>query len=116
MIKIGTNQAYNNVEKVQEFFNWLTDKETTLEKINTKGLGLSKTNAFSIIYMLQEHLNIISDEIEKCEVCHTIGTTNDGSIEYVGEEWKESGLLRKPKDKEIGNYCEDCARNRFGFR
>ena len=52
-------QPDSDIEKVKAFYEFL--------KGDTQ--KLSKRQAFSIIYYLQEHLPLFPDNIEKCENC-----------------------------------------------
>ena len=110
------NENYKDMDKIKEWFDWLTNKETKLENISTKSPNLSKNKAFNILYALQEYLGIVSDEIEMCKDCKTLCDMASGEGDCANEEYKEFGLARKPREYEEGIYCENCLRRRFGFK
>ncbi len=82
LLKNDDNKELSDVEWMQEFFDYLQEKEK-----------LNKTKAFRIIYYLQEHLPILPDQIEKCDRC---GILYDSYSEGYHSEKK--GQF----------YCGDC--------
>lgn len=72
LLKNNDNRQCDDVEWVQEFYNFLTGHVPKTMELGHSAIKLSPTKAFSIIYYLQEHFPIIPDTIEKCSLCHTI--------------------------------------------
>ena len=104
------------MDKLREWFEWMTNKDAKLEKINIKSPRLSKSKAFNVLYSLQEFLGIVSDEVEMCKECKDLIDMAIGEGDVANEEYKQFGIARKPRPHEEGIYCEDCLRNRFGFK
>lgn len=115
--KMEGNKIFNNKEKLEKWFDWLTNKDIKLNKISgCKSPNLSRNKAFNILYTLQEYLGVISDEFEICKSCGYLGSMNDGSVDNIDrEDYQEQGFVKKPTKQEEGIYCEDCLRRKFGF-
>lgn len=112
---------YEDIDKLRKWFEWMTGDDdslvTELGEITIKSPKLSKNKAFDILYTLQEYLRVISCEFEMCRKCKFLGTMSDGSVDNIDrEEYVEQGFKRKPRKGEEGIYCEDCLRDKFGFR
>ena len=74
---------------------------------------LNMEQAWAVIYMLQEWLQILPDHYEKCSNCGYIYDTHSGGI-YAGddegdiEDNNEAGYSFTKED--IGkHFCDDCA-------
>jgi formylmethanofuran dehydrogenase subunit E len=95
LLKNNDNRTDSDIEKVREFYRFLTGEETP-EKISiVKGYKpkMSEKKAFSIIWYLQEHLSIFPDNIERCDICGELFDTNSEGI-----YWETKGK----------NYCGAC--------
>lgn len=95
LLKNNDNREDSDLEKTNEFYRFLTGEEMP-EKISmTRGHKpkMSEKKAFAIIWYLQEHLSILPDHIERCDIC--------------GELYDEysSGIHWETKGK---NYCGAC--------
>jgi hypothetical protein len=112
---IGNRAKPLTLENVQKFYEWMTskDKKPLNEKgVLTKSLGISKSKAVSIIYALQEEYGIIDDYFECCKDCKEYFDSSEEGISS-DMDLKDYGYSRNPRKHESGNYCDDCARNRF---
>ena len=95
LLKNNDKRTDSDLEKVREFYRFLTGEEMP-EKISI-GRGrapkMSEKKAFSIIWYLQEHLSIFPDTIEICSVCGELFDTNSEGI-----YWETKGK----------HYCGGC--------
>lgn len=101
-----------NLELVTEFFEFLQGNKAYPDGIILKSRPrLSKNQAFSVIYVLQERMGLIPDKFELCDQCHEIFDANYG-ICHVDDkeqlkEMREIGYRVTAKD--IGKmFCDDC--------
>ena len=82
LLKNNDNRTDSDIEKVREFYRFLTGDDMP-DKISI-GKGhvpkMSEKKAFSIIWYLQEHLSIFPDTIERCSVCGELFDTNSEGI------------------------------------
>ncbi len=80
------------LERIEEFYGFLQGNE--VEGITANPMPhLTDKEAFSVIYFLQEQLEVLPDEIDQCLECHAlIDTYSDGH--YV---------------EDVGHYCDGCA-------
>jgi len=100
------------LEQVSDFYEFLQGKhmpkELTLENISE----LTQQEAFSVIYYMQEIMEILPDKFEKCIVCGNIydsyeeGTYIDENSYFEDMDGNEISLEFK-----YGNYCEQCKPN-----
>ena len=72
LIKNNDDRTDSDIEKVREFYNFLIE-----DKGNFK---LSNTEAFAIIYYLQENLPVFPDSIEMCNSCEELFESPDNGI------------------------------------
>lgn len=99
------------LEKVQVFYEWLQGKDRPDDICFQHSPHLSAGEAFSVIYYLQEELEIVPDSYEKCRECGELydsyveGTTinEDSAIDSEGNE--EDGNFSKEM---YGTYCDSC--------
>lgn len=95
LLKNNDNRDDSDLEKINEFYRFLTGEEMP-EKI-TMARGhkpkMSEKKAFAIIWYLQEHLSILPDHIERCDVCGELYDKHS------------SGIYWETKGK---NYCGAC--------
>lgn len=92
-------------EQVQELMDFLMGKKIPEGWEMSHPPKLSHNKAFRVIYFLQEHLGIIPDTFEKCDVCHKIyDTWSEGYVLGEDHTLKERQL---PK-KYWGFYCNQC--------
>jgi hypothetical protein len=73
-VEMGYGQVMNaedkpvTLEKVEELYRFLQGDE--IEGIHCKSMPrLSQRKAFSVIYFLQEHMNLVPDRFECCVRC-----------------------------------------------
>lgn len=100
------NEQEISLEKVKKFFEWLQGTPYENMSLNYQP-NLSPEEAFTIIYVLQEELKAIPDNIEMCRECKTLFSTNqeercidEDSLTPNDEPYSES---------DYGNYCDNCA-------
>jgi hypothetical protein len=66
------------LDQVQEFYNFLTGEEL-IKEVDVESPKLTNRQAFDIIYILQEHYNIIPQQYELCDECENIyDSSNEG--------------------------------------
>ncbi len=95
LIKNNDNKNLDDVEWIQEFFEFLQGQIP--ESLHFKKSfipKLSPKKAFSIIYYLQEHLPVFPDCIELCWSCGMVFDT------------KSEGLFWESKGR---HYCGECS-------
>jgi hypothetical protein len=87
-----------DLEWCNELYDYLQNKPLPEESgiPNTSGIKLSDTEAFRVIWFLQEHLRVLPDNIERCDVCGDLYDSN-----------QEGTHLEEPFD---GNhsFCSCC--------
>lgn len=109
----GTIEISNTtLEQVQEFHNWLQGKSCP-ECLHSKAQPhLTEDESFSVIYFLQEILEILPDKYEKCRECHCIfDSENEGSnIDADSTVIDEAGneINGNYPENTYGLYCDDC--------
>lgn len=100
------------LEKVQAFYEWLQGKDCPNGIYFQHSPHLSAGEAFSVIYYLQEELEIVPDNYEKCREC---GELYDSYNEGVSID-KETTII-DDKGNEVdgdfpeelyGMYCDSC--------
>lgn len=97
-IKLLKNNDHRNdsdLEKIDEFYRFLTGDEIPEGLSFPRGYApkMSEKKAMSIIWYLQEHLSILPDHIERCDVCGSLYDSHS------------SGLFWETKGK---HYCGGC--------
>ena len=86
------------VEKVQEFFDFLSEGLVSDKISMTNRPKLGPNKAFNVIWYLQEHLRILPDNFEICAECkRIIDTDSEG---YYSE-------------KLFKHFCNGCYDNRI---
>ena len=90
-IKNGAGQEITG-EQVEELFEYLTEGKLP-EGVKAQHPRLSKPKAFSVIWYLQEVLEILPDHIDQC--CHCKGVFNSEREGHVDE-------------KTSRQYCDKC--------
>lgn len=80
------------LEQVEEMYGFLQGRE--IDGITCKAMpSLSHDQAFSVIYILQEHFHVFPDTFEACQRCGgLIDTESEGY--YV---------------EDIGHWCDGCS-------
>ena len=113
------------LEDVKELYSYL--QGSSVDKITQQDApNLSPDEAFSVIYILQEHFEAISDEFEKCYKCKEIYDTGyggshydnvginlcDGCEDYVLYKWGEGDYTK------LSEYVKDwwTSRNKQSLR
>ena len=96
LLKDNDHRTDTDLEKIQEFYRFLTGEEIPKCMSFQRGHApkMSEKKAFSIIWYLQEHLSILPDTIERCSVC---GELFDSYSE--GIYWQTKGK----------HYCDVCS-------
>ena len=100
-----------NLELVKEFFEFLQGNDVLENWILKPRPKLTKKQAFSVIYVLQERLGIIPDKFEFCDECHELFDADYGICHVDDKEslknMKEIGYRVTAKD--IGKtFCDSC--------
>lgn len=105
-------------DQIQQFMDMLTGGELPDGMEMPNQPQLSPEAAFSVIWYLQEHLRIIPDRYEMCDVCHEIFDVNSGgyiiSDDSPENEWyREMGIEpAEVKAAEGKRFCsESCERD-----
>lgn len=95
LLKNNNNRTDSDIEKVIEFYRFLTGEEIpgNISMVRGHAPKMSENKAFSIIWYLQEHLSILPDNIERCNSCGGLYDTNS------------EGLYWETKGK---HYCGVC--------
>ena len=89
-----------------------------LQGLDSK-LSLTATEAFSVIYYLQEHLKVIPTSFEKCDHCNIIFDTNESghviSDDHEDDDWyKECGFAPKDVAPHEGKcFCDNPCEYRY---
>lgn len=80
------------IEEVEELFSFLQGNE--VEGIHCEFMPtLTKQEAFSVVYFLQEHMNLLPDSVEQCLECLTL-------VDNDSEGYYKEG---------VGHYCDNCS-------
>lgn len=97
LIKNNDKRTDSDVEKLTEFYRFLTGEEMPGGIKMSRGHApkMTEKKAWSIIWFLQEHLSVFPDHIERCDVC---GELFDG--------WSE-GIYWESKGKHFCGCCSD---------
>lgn len=95
LLKNNDNRTDSDVDKLTEFFSFLTGKEIPKQIFLIRGHKpkMSDKKAMSIIWYLQEHLSVFPDHIERCDSCGELFDRYDEGI-----YWETKGK----------NYCGGC--------
>lgn len=108
--KIEINKI--ELEAVQKFYKWLQGGDSPDRisfKVNPK---LTAEEAFSVIYYLQEELEILPDHYEQCKECNCLfdsyneGVSIDKETTIVDAEGTE--VDGNFSEDMFGMYCDDC--------
>lgn len=76
-------ERLNDVDKVNEFYQWLQGKNTHIGFLR-KSPKLTPIMAFRVIYYLQEELPLISDYIERCKKCDRLfNSEEEGNLDEM---------------------------------
>lgn len=94
------------LEKVKEFFEWLQGKSCPDNLHFDTKFSLTEEEAFSIIYYLQEGLEILPDKFEMCKECKDIYDSYEEGTHIDEESEGQEG--EKFNEAEYGNYCYSC--------
>ena len=96
LLKNNDNREDTDLEKINEFYRFLTGEEMPQGISMSRGHApkMSEKKAFSIIWYLQEHLSIFPNCIERCDSCGELYDSNS------------EGLYWETKGK---NYCGVCS-------
>lgn len=114
---MGRNSGIVNIEdieieKVISFYEWLQGKNCPDGIHFGEKLNLSEEQAFSVIYFLQEYLEILPDNYERCRKCGCIF-----DMDYEGKNISEETTVITEDGEEMdanfpeemyGLYCDYC--------
>ncbi|MCG3207266.1 MAG: hypothetical protein FOGNACKC_00866 [Anaerolineae bacterium] len=106
-------------EQIQEFMDMLTGGEVPEGMQMEDQPELSYKQAFSVIWYLQEHLRVLPDKFEMCDVCNTIfDNDSEGYIisdDSAEDDWyKEIGVSAEMvKAHEGARFCNEGCERRF---
>lgn len=114
---MGTSHGIINIddieiEKINEFYEWLQGKSCPEKLHFEEKLHLTEEQAFSIIYFLQEYLEVLPDKYERCRKCGCIfdteceGTSINEESTVIAENGEEVDV-NFPEEM-YGLYCDDC--------
>lgn len=100
------------LEKVTEFYEWLQGNSCPEGIWFEQKLELSEKQAFSVIYFLQEYLEIFPDNIERCRECGCLYDSYDGG----GTINEDTTIIDENGNEVDGNfpeemyglYCDNC--------
>ena len=95
------------LELITEFFEFLQGKEVPNYTLIKKP-KLTKSQAFTVIYYLQERLGIIPDNFEFCDACKQMFDKDHGGISVdIIKDAKERGYRVTSKDAGK-TFCGGC--------
>ena len=102
------NKSYGqqpSLEDVTTFFDWLQGKK--LDNFNLEFQpNLTPEQAFAIIYIMQEGLGVLPDNIEMCCQCKELYNSDLGGSTIDEDTITEDN--RRFDEADFGNYCESC--------
>jgi len=82
LIKNNDKKDWTDLEWIREFYEFMQGENP--DSIKTRSLDISKSDAFLIIWYLQEHFPVLPDNIEKCDSCSELFDSN--SEGYYSED------------------------------
>lgn len=100
------------MEKIIEFYEWLQGKSCPGQLHFEEKLNLTENQAFSVIYFLQEYLEVLPDNYERCRECGCIfdmdceGTSINEETTMIAEDGEEAEA-NFPEEM-YGLYCDYC--------
>jgi len=107
------------LEEVEEFMNMLTGESLPEGMLMTNQPKLTRGAAFSVIWFLQEHLRVLPDRFEMCDVCKGLFDTHLGGFIINGTDdpdcWHEEiGVTREMLEENDGTkFCSPECECRF---
>ena len=104
-IRNNRNENEEIFPKVCEFYDFLLGLSVPEGFTLKHKPKLSAEEAFSVIYLLQEHLHILPDSFEKCDGCDEL-FDSDREGYYLDDQYELKG--RTLPKKYWGNWCYDC--------
>lgn len=100
------------IDKVVELYEWLQGQSCPDGIHFEEKLNLTEEQAFSVIYFLQEYLEILSNNYERCRKCGYIfdmdngGTRINEDTTIITDDGEEVGA--NFSEEMYGLYCDDC--------
>lgn len=100
------------IEQINEFYEWLQGKSRPDELHFKEKMNLTEEQAFSVIYFLQEYLEVLPDKFERCRECGCIfdsyfgGTSINEETTIITEDGEE--VEANFPEETYGLYCDDC--------
>ena len=68
--------------------------------------NLSSEQAFAVIYYLQEQMDILPDNYDRCDLCHCLVNRDNEAMYNSFDDDELNQAHDFPKE---GRYCEDCS-------
>lgn len=99
-----------NLDLIIELFEFLQGKEVEHFTLKRRP-KLTKNQAFTVIYYLQERMGLIPDKYEFCDGCHELFDADYGLCHVDDkEQLKEMRKIGyRVTSKDIGKtFCDDC--------
>lgn len=92
------------IEKVRKFYEWLQGKSCPECLHFESKLNMTEEQAFSVIYFLQEYLEILPDNYERCRECGEIFDMNNEGTNIR----EETIVVTEDLEEMYELYCDDC--------
>lgn len=92
-------RGLTDLQWCNELYDYLQNKplpEDTGIK-GQSGIKLNESQSFRVIWFLQEHLRILPDNIEQCDVCNELYDAHKSGL-YIEEPYNASN-----------HFCDGCA-------
>lgn len=107
------------LEQVEELMDMLTGKCLPEGMVIKHKPILSRKQAFSIIWFLQEYMNILPDNFEMCHICGELFDAHSGGFVVDGtdapDEWqKDIGVTQEMLQQSDGTkFCSSGCEYKF---
>ena len=95
-------------EVIQEFMDFLTDTELPEGMTLPDPPKLKPSQAFTVIWFLQEHMGVLSPQFEKCQECDVIFDSHSEGFHLSDDYTLDEKTL---PEKYWGHYCNNCVPN-----
>ena len=104
--KRKVNRFINYRDKIDEFYKFLKGEELP-EGMSIKTPKLSPDLAFTVIWFLQEHLQVLPDNIEQCDGCKELFDTESSGC-HLDDNYVNTNTGKIIAKKHQGNWCDGC--------
>lgn len=107
------------LEQAQEFMDFLTGDAIPEGFTFQHPPTLTQVQAFSVVYYLQEYLDVMPDTFEMCQVCKSLFDTTEGGFTIDGsgtpDEWhQDHGVTAEMLSANDGaQFCSEQCEMRF---